>query len=129
MYSLDAENAAPVSLGMDVYHGYAETHARIEPSIHEQIVAYAQSNETLALGHVLLREAYMTRMANPRSALIVAVAALETGVKEYIAARAPAAEWLAFNPSSSPVVALLSDYLTKLQAAREAWPTTVRARV
>lgn len=113
-FSLDGENAFPVHLGMDVSYGYSETHARIEPAIHEQIIAYALNDEVQPIGHELLREAFTTRDANPRSALVVAVAALEVGIKEYIAAQAPSAEWLAFNLPSPPVVTLLTEYLPTL---------------
>ena len=116
-FSFDGENAFPVPLRLGVFHGWSETHARIEPEIHEQILSYATKNEAQPIGHELLREAFITRNANPRSALIVAVAALEVGVKEYIAARAPDAEWLAFNLPSPPAVTLLTDYLPKLQTA------------
>lgn len=115
-FSLDGENTFPVHLGMDSYYGYSETHAIIESSIHDQITGYALNNEVQPIGQELLREAFTTREENPRSALIVAVAALEIGVKEYIAARAPSVEWLAFNLSSPPVVTLLTEYLPKLPA-------------
>ena len=116
-FSLDGESAFPVSLGMDVYYGYSETHARIEPAIHEQIIAYAVGDKSQPIGHELLREAFTTREVNPRSALLVAVAALEVGAKEYISARAPAAEWLTFNLPSPPVVTLLTEHLPTLQTA------------
>jgi len=116
-FSLDGTVFFPVLVPFAPFHGWSETHARIEPAIHAQIVQYAQGDDTQPVGHVLLREAFTTRAENPRSALIVAVAALEVGVKEYIAARAPAAEWLVFNAPSPPVVTLLTDYLPRLPAA------------
>lgn len=115
--SLDDENYFPVHLGMDSFYGYSETHARIEPAIHEQIIGYALKDEAQPIGHELLREAFTTRDDKPRSALVVAIAALEVGIKEYIAAQVPSAEWLAFNLPSPPVVTLLTEYLPKLPTA------------
>jgi hypothetical protein len=47
------------------------------------------------LAHALLREGWSQRRENPSSALLIGIAALEIGIKEYVAACAPDAAWLA----------------------------------
>jgi hypothetical protein len=71
------------------------------------------------LGHVLFREAWSQRYSNRRSSLLLGVTALEIGIKEYIAACVPDAEWLALESPSPPVVRMLTEYLPKLKAPEE----------
>jgi hypothetical protein len=66
------------------------------------------------LGHALFREAWSQRRGNRRSSLLLAIAALEVGVKEYITACVPDAEWLALNLPSPPVAKMLAEYLPTL---------------
>lgn len=73
------------------------------------------------VAHELLREAEGNLAANPRSALVLAVAALETGIKAYIATMVPDARWLAFEAPSPPVFKILSEYLPTLES-RDAIP-------
>jgi len=64
--------------------------------------------------HELLREAEQNAYSNPRSSLVLAVAAIEAGIKAYVADVAPAAEWLAFKAPSPPVAKMIADYLPTL---------------
>lgn len=66
------------------------------------------------LGHELLREAADLQHSSPRSALILAVAALEVGVKECIALVAPHTRWLLEEIQAPPVDRLLAEYLPTL---------------
>ncbi|HEX6751912.1 MAG TPA: hypothetical protein VF092_31750 [Longimicrobium sp.] len=70
--------------------------------------------QTEPVGHVLFREAWDSRLRNSRSALVIGVAALEIGLKECIADLVPAAEWLAMNAPTPPVVKMLRKYLPTL---------------
>jgi len=63
------------------------------------------------LGHDLLREAWRIHESNPRAAVVVAVAAIETGLKQFIASQLPQAEWLLRNLPSPPLHKLLRDFL------------------
>lgn len=92
----------------------SETHARIGTSIQGELKDYIAKDLSQPLAYELLREAFSTREKSPRSALIAAITALEVGVKAYIAAMVPNAEWLAFESPSPPVVKMLSDYLPTL---------------
>jgi hypothetical protein len=66
------------------------------------------------LGHNLFREAESQRYENPRSALVIGIAAVEIGLKECIADLVPQARWLVENIPSPPLDKLLQHYLPSL---------------
>jgi hypothetical protein len=68
----------------------------------------------------LLREASAQRTANPRSALVLAVAAAEVGFKELIADLVPAASWLAIEVPAPPLLNMLIKYLPTLPVRLDA---------
>jgi hypothetical protein len=63
------------------------------------------------LGHDLLREAWNIHEANPRSALVIAVSAIEVGLKHFITEQLPQTEWLLHNMPSPPIHKLVRDFL------------------
>jgi hypothetical protein len=65
-------------------------------------------------GHELLREALYLADENPRSALIVGMAAAEIGLKEFVSRRVPAASWLVTETSTPPLLQMLTQYLPDL---------------
>jgi hypothetical protein len=69
------------------------------------------ANQPEPLGHDLLHEAWDIRRTNPRSALVIGMAAAETGFKQFCAAVAPDASWLIENVPSPPMVKMLEEYL------------------
>ncbi len=77
----------------------------------EEIVA---SNRTEPLGHDLHREAWEQRRTNPRSSLIIGIAAAEVGCKECISSLVPDARWLAENSPSPPLDHMLAEYIPLL---------------
>lgn len=64
----------------------------------------------------LLREAVEVHASNPRSALVIGVAAAEIGVKQCIANLVPDAEWLAFNYQGITIDKILSKYIPIIAA-------------
>jgi hypothetical protein len=72
------------------------------------------SNEPLH--HTLWREAWNQRRDNPKSAIVVGVAAAEFAVKYCISTLVPNSQWLAINLPMPPVHRILSDYLPTLPA-------------
>jgi hypothetical protein len=73
------------------------------------------AGETEPLAHELFREAWSQRRSNPRSSMLVAMTALEVGIKQYISACVPKATWLAENAPMPPVVAMLREYVPTLE--------------
>lgn len=66
------------------------------------------------LGHELFNEAYALQNSNPRSALIIGVAALETGIKECASLLVPQSQWLIRNTPSPPLDKMLKHLLPEL---------------
>jgi hypothetical protein len=66
------------------------------------------------LSHELLREGYEHRKQNPRSAVVLAVAAAEIGVKHFIADLVPHATFIIERIQSPPLDELLAHYVHTL---------------
>ena len=103
---------------------YAElgggTRLELRPETAAELQSLSQSDSVEPLGHVLFREAWSQRQVNPRGSLLVAMTALEVGVKQYVTHCVPQAEWLMDNVPSPPVVRMLSEYLPQLVPPFEA---------
>lgn len=76
------------------------------------------------IAHQLLREAQDVLRGNPRSSIVVGVAAIESGFKQLVAELVPEAEWLVQNVPSPPIVKMLQNFLPRLPARH-----TVNGRV
>ena len=96
---------------IDVGHVSLELREDAERNL-QQLVEDGKSEP---FAYELLREAWGLCHSNPRSSLLIAMAALEVGVKQYIADRVEPAEWLVNNMPSPDVIKLLRDYLPKLE--------------
>jgi hypothetical protein len=84
-----------------------------EESIHE-ITELLQSGENEPLPHTLFREAWSLRTSNPRSSLLIGVAAAEVAMKQYVSSAVPHARWLVENLPSPPIEKMAKDYLPLL---------------
>lgn len=73
-----------------------------------------QSGNSEPLGHELLREAYSIRTSFPRSALLIAVSAAETGIKQCITSLQPETKWLIENSASPNILKLFREYIPTL---------------
>jgi hypothetical protein len=82
----------------------------------QDVLALVNNGKSEPLGHTLLREAWEQRHANPRSALVIGLAAAEVGLKECMSDLVPHARWLAENVPSPPLVSMLQDYVPLLPA-------------
>ena len=80
----------------------------------EQIVDIVARGGDEPFSHELYREAWEQRTQNPRSALLLGIAALEIGIKECVAELVPDAEWLVLEAPSPPVARMLREYLPGL---------------
>ena len=66
------------------------------------------------MGHELFCEAWVQRKANPRSALVIGIAAAETAFKECVLNLNPQARWLVENWQSPPLIKMLQEFLITL---------------
>lgn len=89
---------------------------RLAPKHKADIEQYVKDGLGEPAGHELLREAYSISGHNPRSSLVIGIAACEIGVKLCISSVIPAATWLVENLPSPPVEKMLREYLPKLPA-------------
>ena len=98
-FSLDGEAWIPVPTNTGVS---AEPMALVRPNhaIAASLQAAIDDALTQPTAYDLLREADDVAGTNQRSGLLIAVAALETGIKSFIARRVPEAEWLAMEAPS-----------------------------
>ena len=83
----------------------------LDDSIAPEISLLLDDAAQQPLGHDLLREAWRVHESNPRAAVVVAVAAIEIGLKQFIANQLPQTEWLLRNVPSPPLHKLLRDLL------------------
>ncbi len=82
----------------------------------EDIEALVNNNLQEPVHHHLFREAWAQRDGNPRSSLVVGLAALEISLKTTIGELVPNASWLADNLPTPPVTRMLVEYLPELPA-------------
>jgi len=126
-----SHNPVHSSLGLayshdgEAWHGApGDVHAEIEvrpcprvsTKIQSELNAFLNGNEIEPLGHELFLEAWALRTSNPRSALVIGIAAAEVGFKQCIGTLVPDAEWLANNVPSPQLYTMLSEYLPQLPA-------------
>jgi len=78
----------------------------------------ASSGPEEPVAHAILREAGDNASKNPRSSLVLAVAAIEVGIKQFISEVSPAAGWLATEAPSPPVHKMIRDYLPTLAGSQ-----------
>ncbi len=90
---------------------------RLNESDASEVAGLLSNGAREPLAHVLLREARANAHAKSHSsALMMAVVALEIGVKQIIGDLVPDAEWLAFNLPTPPVDKIIRDYIPRLPA-------------
>jgi len=74
----------------------------------DEIVALLKSKIQEPLGHELLREAKELQHSSPRSAVLIAVSAIEVAVKSVIVSKVSDSAWFVNNMQSPPVVDILT---------------------
>jgi hypothetical protein len=85
-------------------------------AIAESVQGIVAARNGAPLHHALFLEAWGQYSANPRSAIVVGMAAAELAVKHCIAVLVPGAEWLATNIPTPPLEKILREYLPLLPA-------------
>lgn len=79
---------------------------------------WAVSDVHEPLAHELLREAATVCRTSPRSALLIAAAAAESGVKSHLSRIAPDTAWLMQEVQTPPIYKILRDFLPALHSAK-----------
>ncbi len=83
----------------------------INENIGAEVSALIDENVNLSKGYELFNEAWRIHKGNQSSALVMAVAAAETRVKEFIKFSSPDASWLVENLASPPLTKILKYYI------------------
>lgn len=112
-WSIDEEAWHPMPLNITTI-GRAAMFPLMGDQAREDVQSYLDNGLDAPLAHALWREAWHLRGSAPRSALLIGMAALEVGVKQYIAAVLPDAQWLLEELPAPPVHRLLAEYIPKL---------------
>jgi hypothetical protein len=86
----------------------------ITDEIRISVQALMEEGAEQSASQELLREAWQLRNTNPRSALLLGMAAIEVGLKECISELIPDAEWLAFHAPSPPLTTMLKHFVPLL---------------
>lgn len=87
---------------------------RLDESVAQNIEDMAAGGAAEPVAHHLLREALEVASANPRSAIVIGVAAAETGFKHLVEILVPDAAWLVDKIATPPLVTMLREYLPTL---------------
>jgi len=77
---------------------------------------FLQLQSRQPLYHDLFREAWQNQRENPRSALVMGIAAAETGFKTTLTDLNPSVTWIVENLQSPPLDRMLRDYMSELPA-------------
>ena len=114
--SVDGKNWSPVYGPMEVSLTikFGLGMQQVNDNLIESLKKTVQSKDEEPLGHELFCEAWALRTQNPRSALLIGIAALETRTKEVISKLVPDASWLMEEIPSPPVWKILRYYIPKL---------------
>jgi len=86
----------------------------VSDEVRSEIESMVKKGLTEPTGHELFREAWEQRHRNPRSALVIVIAAAEVGFKQCVSTIVPETLWLIENVPSPPLVKMLREYLPKL---------------
>jgi len=91
-------------------------HSKWNDDIARNAEAVVRAGHNEPVGHELHHEAAEQAASNPRSALVIGIAAAEIGLKECISRLVPQARWLVEHAPSPPLVQMLVDFVPTLPA-------------
>jgi hypothetical protein len=123
-WSFDGERWYPTPLDVTAKVS-AEAIPRISDAVRDDVQAYLDDGIDEPLAHTLWREAWGLRGANPRSALLIGMAALEVGIKHYISGVVPETRWLLEELPAPPIHRLLNEYIPELPTPSGLEPTAL----
>lgn len=114
-WSVDAKTWTPVPRDHQ-FHLRFDRDFDLTQSVVEDVSALGSVGATEPFAHQLFREAWQLRTANPRSSVLLAIAAVEVGLKHCVSALVPDASYLIEKLLLPPVPDLLKNYLPTLPA-------------
>jgi len=96
-------------------------HSVLDPHMidSKEIIEFLESYSQEPVGHELLREAKELQHTSPRSAVLIAVSAIEVAVNSVIVEKVSDAAWLVDSMQSPPVVDMLINYFPHLFAGEK----------
>jgi len=100
--------------GFRAYGEVVRAGGPVSSKVHAEIESLVKQGVTEPVGHELFREAWEQRHQNPRSALVIGIAAAEVGFKELVVNLVPQASWLIEELPSPPLIRMLKEYLPEL---------------
>jgi hypothetical protein len=112
-WTIDGANWFPMPSSSRA-HFSLHPHVYTTEDILNEVKGYVKENKNFPLGYELFLEAWSQRLQNPRSSVIVGIAAVETAFKLCISNFVPDAKWLIENSASPDLVKMLSEYLPDL---------------
>jgi hypothetical protein len=118
-YSTDGNHWRPLPTTVNLNLAVGIPELKMSDNVAAAVADLWREGAEEPLAHELFREAAEQEHKNPRSCLLLGVAAAEVGFKQLIGSLVPDAKWLADNVPSPPLVTMLTDYLPVL-------PTQVR---
>jgi hypothetical protein len=123
--AVDAQLAdgRPLDLYLVSRTAMGDDSARIDQGDLDAAVNLVTSSHREPVGHELWREAWNLRHSNPRSSLVIGVAAAEVGLKQVIALLVPEARSLVENIPSPPLDTIMRKVLPDLPIRADVEPT------
>jgi len=88
-------------------------HLKVTEDVTKEVQEIFDTGVTEPLGQELFREAWEQKNRNPKSSLVIGIAAAETGFKECLAKLEPRVDWFLEEIQSPPLEKMLREY----------WPT------
>ena len=90
--------------------------AKFDQQCRNVVEELLQFQSSQPLYHDLFREAWQNQKQNPRSAIVMGIAAAETGFKTTLIDLNPSTTWIVENLQSPPLDRMLRDYMAQLPA-------------
>jgi hypothetical protein len=80
----------------------------------EEILNLVKKRTLEPLGYKLFLEAWQQKDKNPRSSIVIGIAAAEVGFKQFVTTLVPEVQWILENLQTPPLVMMLKKYLPEI---------------
>lgn len=93
----------------------AKTGLRGSKDLRKIVKPVVENGNSEPLANELYLEAFNLKSTHPRSALLIGIAAAETGVKQFITNLQPQTKWIIENMQSPDILSLIKEYIPSLE--------------